>query len=424
MESARKEAEKLGAFIAAGTSPYHAVREAERILTGNGFTELKEDGRFTIEAGKSYFIQRGESALIAFRVPKAGWKGLSIIASHTDSPAFRIKTNPEIQKGPYTVLNTEGYGGMLMAPWFDRPLSVSGRVAVNTDHGIEVKLYDSGRDLLMIPSLAIHMDRKANEGIHYSAQNDLQPLYALSSSNADFLAMVADELGIDKERILGADLGLYARDGISFWGHKEEFFSAPRIDNLSSVWASVEAIISAEGNEYMPMIALFDNEETGSGTRCGALSDFLPSAVSRICHALSIDREKELMVRASSFMLSSDNGHALHPNHAEKADPTNRPYPNGGVLIKYSAAQKYMTDSYSGAYVKKLCIDNGIPFQVFHNHSDIPGGSTLGNLSSEAFSVIGADVGMAQLAMHSPYESAGTEDPMNMLRLFRVFLGR
>ena len=174
----------------------------------------------------------------------------------------------------------------------------------------------------------------------------------------------------------------------------------------------------------MPMIALFDNEETGSGTRCGALSDFLPSAVSRICHALSIDREKELMVRASSFMLSSDNGHAVHPNHAEKADPTNRPYPNGGVLIKYSAAQKYMTDSYSGAYVKKLCLDNGIPFQVFHNHSDIPGGSTLGNLSSEAFSVIGADVGMAQLAMHSPYESAGTEDPMNMLRLFRVFLGR
>ena len=331
MESARKEAEKLGAFIAAGTSPYHAVREAERILTGNGFIELKEDGRFAIEAGKSYFIQRGESALIAFRVPKAGWKGLSIIASHTDSPAFRIKTNPEIQKGPYTVLNTEGYGGMLMAPWFDRPLSVSGRVAVNTDHGIEVKLYDSERDLLMIPSLAIHMDRKANEGIHYSAQNDLLPLYALSSSNADFLAMVADELGIDKERIL---------------------------------------------------------------------------------------------VRASSFMLSSDNGHALHPNHAEKADPTNRPYPNGGVLIKYSAAQKYMTDSYSGAYVKKLCIDNGIPFQVFHNHSDIPGGSTLGNLSSEAFSVIGADVGMAQLAMHSPYESAGTEDPMNMLRLFRAFLGR
>lgn len=424
MESSRKAAERLGAFIAKGTSPYHAVKEAERMLLEAGFINLDEKEQFRIEKGRSYYIVRGESALIAFRVPSSPLKGLSIIASHTDSPAFRIKTEPQIAKGNYIVLNTEGYGGMLMAPWFDRPLSVSGRVAIDAGKGIEVKLYDAGRDLLMIPSLAIHMDRKANEGIHYSTQNDLLPLYALSSSNADFMEMVADDLGVGKESILGYDLGLYAREGISFWGHDGEFFSAPRIDNLSSVWASVEAIASSEGNDFMPMAVLFDNEETGSGTRCGALSDFLPATVSRAANALSLTKEEEMMIRASSFMLSSDNGHAVHPNHPEKADPTNRPFPSGGVLIKYSAAQKYMTDSISGAYVKKLCLDNGIPFQIFHNNSDIPGGSTLGNLSSEAFSISGADVGMAQLAMHSPYESAGTEDPESMLRLFRAFFRR
>ena len=424
MESSRKAAERLGAFIAKGTSPYHAVKEAEMMLLAKGFIRLDEKEQFCIERGRSYYIIRGGSALIAFHVPSSVWKGLSIVASHTDSPAFRIKANPEIAKGDYTVLNTEGYGGMLMAPWFDRPLSVSGRVAVDTGRSIKAKLYDAERDLLMIPSLAIHMDRKANEGIHYSAQNDLLPIYALSHGNADFLKMVADDLGIEKESILGFDLGLYARDGISFWGHRGEFFSAPRIDNLSSVWASIEAIGESECDEYMPMAVLFDNEETGSGTRCGALSDFLPSVFSRLASALSLTKEEEMMIRSSSFMLSSDNGHAVHPNHAEKADPTNRPYPNGGVLIKYSAAQKYMTDSISGAYVKKLCRDNGIPFQVFHNNSDIPGGSTLGNLSSQAFSINGADVGMAQLAMHSPFESAGTEDPESMLRLFKAFFRR
>ncbi len=424
MEKREKAAERLGAFIERSTSPFHVVRNVEKMLECQGFIRLDEKERFNLEKGRSYFVERGGTALIAFRIPEKAFRGLSIIASHTDSPSFRIKNDPDISKGPYTVLNTEGYGGMLMAPWFDRPLSIAGRVVVSIDGKIETRIYEAGRDLLLIPSLAIHMDRKANEGIHYSAQKDLLPLFSLTKENESFSSMLGDELGVRADDILGYDLNLYARDRISFWGRHGEFFSAPRIDNLSSVWASAEAIAETEGSEYMPLIALFDNEETGSGTRCGALSDFLPVVVSRIASSLSMNREEELMMIASSFMLSSDNGHAVHPNYMEKADPTNHPQLNGGVLIKYSAAQKYMTDSESGAFVKSLCLEEGIPFQVFHNHSDIPGGSTLGNLSAESFSVHGADVGLAQLAMHSPYESAGTDDPESILRLFKAFLRR
>ena len=419
MESSRKAAERLGAFIAKGTSPYHAVKEAERMLLGAGFINLDEKEQFSIEKGRSYYIIRGGSALIAFRVPSSPLKGLSIIASHTDSPAFRIKTEPQIAKGNYIVLNTEGYGGMLMAPWFDRPLSVSGRVAIDAGEGIEVRLYDAGRDLLMIPSLAIHMDRKANEGIALSIQKDMMPLFSEGTGKGSLMRLIEKETGITG--ILGDDLYVYSASEPAIWGADGEFFSAPRIDDLMCAWGAVSALSEAAEPSSIAMAALFSSEETGSGSVSGALSDFLPSVMSRLMDSLGMDSEDKAIAISSSFMLSADNGHAVHPAHLDKADPESHPVLNGGVLLKYSAQNKYMTDGETGAYVKMLCQDSGIPFQIFHNHSDIPGGSTLGNLAVEKVSVRGADIGVAQLAMHSPYETAGVRDADHLLRLFSAF---
>lgn len=417
-------AEKLIDFINKTPSPYHAVRNAEEMLLRKGFTRLSETEKFNIKRGRSYFVERNGSALIAFRIPEEA-SAFSIIAVHTDSPVLRLKANPENATAACcTTLNTEAYGGMLEKPWFDRPLSIAGRIFARTGNDIEERLVDIDRDLLMIPSLAIHMDRKANEEGLRSVQKEMLPIFAEGTDKGRLNRLIAESLAIDEDTIIDSDLIVYCRERGTLWGYSNEFFSAPRIDDLGCVFAATAAIAETEGEKYIPMAVLFDNEEIGSSTRQGALSDFLPSVMRRIMMNLGMDLEEMMIAQARSFMLSADNGHAVHPNYAEKADITNHPRLNGGVLLKYSGNMKYSTDGRSGSLVRKLMEDNSIPYQVFSNNSDIPGGSTLGNLSAESISIETADVGMAQLAMHSPYETAGARDPEYLLSLFKAFLAR
>ncbi len=420
----REYTESLISFIGKSPSSFHAVRNLEEELTDNGFIALDEKRRWSIERGKSYFVTRNGSALIAFRIPEGKPEGFSIIASHTDSPSFKVKVNPEIvSSGLYTTLNAEGYGGMLIAPWFDRPLSIAGRVFIRNGNGYESRLVDFARPFVMIPSLAIHMDRKVNEGHGYSIQKELTPLFAEGIEKGRFMRALAEAAGTDEKNLLEYDLHLYPRMDGTIWGLDNEFFSAPKIDDLMCAYSSIQGLINAKNGKNISIAALFDNEETGSGTKQGALSDFMKSAIKRICLSLGINEEEKAMLLASSHLISADNCHALHPCYAEKCDVTNKPRVNGGVAIKFSAAQKYTTDAESASFLRCLLEDNGIPYQYFVNNSDIPGGSTLGNLSQQEVSIPSVDIGAAQLAMHSPYETAGVKDVKPLIDLGKVFFG-
>lgn len=413
------------AFIEKSPSPFHETANLAAELKAKGFEELSEKRRYELKAGGRYFVIRNSTALIAFSIPKGKAKGYSIVSAHTDSPCFKLKPNPEITaSGLYTTLNVEVYGGMLISPWFDRPLSIAGRAFVSRGGEVKEELVDFDEDLVSIPSLAIHLNREANKGICWKVQKELLPLFADGTEDGSFITLLSERLSCSKEDILDYDLFLYNRTRPSIWGKDQVFFSAPKIDDLGCAASAAFALEEAEAGDYISMAALFDNEEVGSGTAQGALSDFLKSTIDRISFAMGYDEEERYMMESSSFMLSADNGHAVHPNYREVADPVNHPRLNGGVLIKYSANQKYTTDAKSGAYVKQLCAKAGVPYQVFVNNSDVIGGSTLGNLSSQKVSIKTADVGIAQLAMHSPYECAGTKDTTALISLFRTFLSR
>ncbi len=408
-------------FIKECPSCFHVVRSLEEKLKKNGFIHLQENQSWQLRKGASYYVTRNQSSLIAFRLPQSNLKGFHLIASHSDSPVFRLKEDGEMKVGDsYVKLNVEKYGGMLMAPWFDRPLSLAGRVAVDCGNAIESRLVNIDRDLLMIPSLAIHMNRKANEGYSYNPQVDLLPLYGGKEAAGSLKKLIAEEADCSPENILASDLYLYNRVAGSIWGAEEEFFSSGRLDDLECVYGSLQGFLKSENKEFASMFCVFDNEETGSGTRQGAASGFLRDVMERIAKLLYNQVNFSALV-ANSFMLSADNAHSLHPNQPEKSDPTHRPVMNGGVVLKYSANQKYTTDSVSGAVVTKLCKDHHIPLQLFFNRSDMPGGSTLGNISSSQVAIPTADIGLAQLAMHSPYETAGVKDLAYMIRLAEVF---
>ena len=413
-------------FVRKSPSPFHVVDNMKKELDDNGFIALDERKRFNLEKGRSYYVSRNNTALIAFRVPEGDFDAMSILSAHTDSPTFKLKSNPEItSSGLYTTLNVEKYGGMLMAPWFDRPLSIAGRAFVENDNGdVEEVLVDFDEDLVEIVNLAIHMNRDANNGHSYKVQKELLPIFAEGIEKGRFMSYLAKLLGVAEEKVVDYDLFLYNRMPGSVWGFEKRFFSSPKIDDLGCAWSALKSLEHTKKADTLSMIALFDNEETGSGTKQGALSDFLPKVIERIFAGFNIDEEKRQMIEASSYMLSADNGHAAHPNYMEVTDPANKPRMNGGIILKYSANQKYTTDGESGALVRSLCRKNDIPLQVFVNNSDIQGGSTLGNLSAQKISLKTADVGISQLAMHSPYETAGVDDTYHLIRLFDAFLAR
>lgn len=427
MKEYQKYAKEMLEFIEKSPTCFHAVANLKAELENKGFCELRENESWEVNPGAGYFVTRNDSSLIAFRVPECGQRGFHIIASHSDSPTFKVKESPEMTvENTYVKLNTEKYGGMILSTWLDRALSVAGRIVVKTKEGVETKLVNVDKDLLVIPNVAIHMNRDANKGVEFNPQVDMLPLYAdmgESKKKASLLKRVAKAAGVKQDDILGHDLFLYTREKGRIVGENGEFVMSPRLDDLQCVFASSKAFVESVATEYINVCAVFDNEEVGSGTKQGADSTFLEDTLWRIGEALGLTRGEYLQMVAGSFLISADNAHAVHPNHPEKADPTNRPYLNRGIVIKYHGSQKYATDAVSSAKMKQICEDAKVPFQTYANRSDILGGSTLGNISTAHVSVSSVDIGLPQLSMHSAVETAGVKDTTYAVEAFRVFYG-
>lgn len=412
-----REMEDFLHFLNHSPSRYHAVANLCGELEAAGYTRLSEGETQSLAPGGKYFVTRGGSSLLAFRIPRADFTGFMISASHSDSPTFRIKENAELN-GPegYVRLNTERYGGMLCAPWLDRPLTVAGRALVKCGDAIEARLVYVDRDLLMIPNLAIHMNRKANEGFAYDPKCDMVPLMGMNLEKGAFRAIVARTAGCKPEDVLGTDLYLCQRQKAVVWGAEDQFISAQGLDDLQCAWGCFRGFLAAEDSASVPLYVLMDNEEIGSGTKQGAGGTFLIDWIERICAGVGRER---LSAVANSFLVSADNTHAVHPNHPEYADPTHRPAMNGGVVLKQGI--RYTTDGVSQAIFAALCEKAGVPVQRFANRSDLPGGGTLGLIATAHVSVHAVDIGLAQLAMHSCFETAGAQDTDHLIRAMTAF---
>ena len=404
----------LKSFLDGAKSVYHAVAQLKDRLEGEGYQYLSESAPWDVEAGGKYFLTRGGTALIAFRVPEDTPVGFMMSASHSDRPTFKLKENGELT-GTYTRLATEKYGGMLMAPWLDRPLSLAGRVLVETEDGVESRLVDIDRDLLLIPNVAIHMNRKANDGYCFNPAVDTLPLLG-GKDAAGKLQTLLEEAADGK--VLGHDLYLYVRQKASIWGLEEEFISSAALDDLECVWCCAEGFLNAEESSSVPVLCVFDSEEVGSSSLQGAASDLLENTLERLCRVMGWDKSQML---SQSFMVSADNAHSIHPNHPELADPNNAPVMNRGVVVKFNANQRYTTDGMSAAVFRKVCLKAEVPVQTYCNRADMPGGSTLGNISLSHVSVPSVDVGLAQLAMHSCYETAGVRDAEYLADAMQAF---
>lgn len=407
-------------FISKSPSVFHVVRHIKTALLYAGFTEIREEDSWQIKRGGKYVVTRNGSALIAFSIPEDGGNAFKITAAHCDSPTFKIKENPEMRDGKYTRLNVEGYGGMIMSTWLDRPLSAAGRLFVKNNGQIISKLVSLDHPTLLIPSVAIHMDRTVNSGHAWNIQNDLLPLYSTDGS-ADFMETLAQAAKVKAADILGHDIFLYSCSPGILWGPQHEFISSPRLDDLQCAFATFRGFTNGKKQKDISVYALFDNEEVGSGTAQGAGSTFLTNTISRLALSLGRSYDEIQAMLAKSFMISADNGHAVHPNHGEYADPVNAPVLNGGIIIKFNASQKYSTDGYSAAVFRDLCLKADVPIQTYTNRSDIPGGSTLGNISNTKVAVPTVDIGLPQLAMHSSYETAGAKDTEYLVKAVSYF---
>jgi len=393
----------LKTFLDKAHSVYHAVAALRAMLEEAGYSRLQETDAWQLVPGGKYYLTRGGSALIAFRIPEGTPKGFLLSASHADRPSFKVKENGELT-GKYTRLATEKYGGMLISTWLDRPLSIAGRVLVETENGVQSRLVDIDRDLLLIPNVAIHMNRKANEGFAWNPAVDTLPLLGGENIKGRLAAILEGAAG---GTILGHDLYLYVRQPASIWGVEEEYISAQALDDLACAWGCTQGFLSAAAGQSVPVLCVFDNEEVGSQSSQGADSRLLESTLERICRACGWEAG---LLLPRSFMVSADNAHAIHPNHPEYADATNAPVVNGGVVIKFNANLRYATDGLSAALFRKVCKQAGVPVQTFYNRADLPGGSTLGNLSLSHVAVPTVDIGLPQLAMHSCYETMGIRD--------------
>lgn len=419
---ALEHVQELFDFIQQSPSCFHVIENVKKQLTEQGFEELCENKNWQIKEGGKYFVTRNLSSVIAFKVPTKNFKCFHIVASHSDSPTFKIKDHPEqVVKGKYVQLNTERYGGMIYSTWFDRPLSIAGRALVKTETGVATKLLNIDRDLLVIPNLAVHMDRTVNDGMKYNPQVNLLPLYGDAASKDTFNKLVAEACGTAEENIISTDLFLYNRTAPTVWGAHNEYMSCAKLDDLECAFSSLKAFLKGENSQSVSVCAIFDNEEVGSSTKQGANSTFMYDVLHRINENLGRTEEQYHTAVASSFMLSADNAHALHPNHPAISDPTNPVYLNEGIVIKHNANQKYTTDAVSSAIFQKMCEEKNVPYQHFVNRSDVAGGSTLGNIANTHVSLNTVDIGMAQLAMHSSYETAGVLDLDYMIAGMEAF---
>jgi len=414
--------EKMLKFISESPTCFHTVANLSTMLSEAGFTEINEDEIYELKKGGNYFVTRNDSSILAVKIPKGQIEGYHITAAHSDSPCFKIKENAEMMvEDQYIKLNVEKYGGMIDSTWFDRPLSVAGRIVAKVDEQWVTKLVNVDDDLLIIPNLAIHMNRDINKGIEYNAQTDIAPLFSMGNEKGKFMDLIAGEAGIAAADILGYDLFTYPRTKGGFLGADDELIYSPRLDDLECAYACMEGLIESQPESFINICVIFDNEEIGSGTKQGADSTFLEDNLYRIERALFGDTDDLSRKLAKSFLISADNAHGVHPNRPEKADPTNRPYLNGGIVIKFHGSQKYATDAYSAARMKDWCRRAEVPFQTFHNRSDMAGGSTLGNISTAHVSIDSVDVGLAQLSMHSACETAGTKDTYYLIEAVKKF---
>ena len=409
-----KRTEKLLAFLNASPSVYHAAANIENELKNAGYTRLSETEKWELIPGGKYYLTRGGSAVLAFRIPAGEPKGFMMSASHSDRPTFKVKENGELG-GTYTRLATERYGGMIISTWLDRPLSIAGRVLGETENGIESKLVNIDRDLLLMPNVAIHMNRQINDGYKWNPAVDTNCLLGGKAAAGKLNALLEEQAG---GKVLGHDLYLYVRQKAAVWGIEDEYICAPALDDLECAWSCTQGFLQAQESTAIPVLCVFDSEEVGSNSVQGAASMLLQSTLERICAALNLETAQLL---ASSFMISADNAHAVHPNHPELADAANAPVLGGGVVLKFNASQRYTTDGISAAVLRSVCKKAGVPVQTFYNRADMPGGSTLGHISLTHVSVPTADIGLAQLAMHSACESAAVSDAMALEKAMEVY---
>lgn len=415
-------------FISNSPTAYHAVASAEAVLLENGFEKLTETACWALRKGGRYFVTRNGSSILAFVIPEDEKVdgGYRVVSAHTDSPAFKLKDIYGRSADGYDKLNVEKYGGMICSSWMDRPLSIAGRVLLQTEDGVRVQRVDFKEPVAIIPNVAIHMDRSANDGKSYNAQVDMLPLMGLKNDNEGFKNQLEEMVGVSGDDILSHDLYLYAQEKGYIWGKQDEMLSAPRLDDLACVYGALVAFVQSIGDSKhsIPLFAAFDNEEVGSQTLQGAASSFLADTLERIEYFLGNDGkdvEAKHSRNASSLMLSADNAHAVHPNHPEYADAQNRPVIGGGVVLKFNAQQRYATDGVGAALLRRIAGAVGIKLQSYANRSDMPGGSTLGNIASTRVPLRTVDIGLPQLAMHSAFETMGTADLIDYVTLCSAF---
>ena len=411
---------RLFDFIAACPTAYHTVAHVGQVLDAAGYTGLCESADWELKPGKGYYVTRNGSSLIAFRLPEGMPAGYMMAAAHCDSPAFKIKENDTLADGGYMRLSTEKYGGMLCASWLDRPLAIAGRALVRTECGVESRLVNLDGPQALIPNVAIHMNRKANDGTAYNAAVDMLPLYGLADAPA-LRARVAAAAGAAETDLLATDLFLYnPQPGVAWNG----LISAPRLDDLQCAFAALTAFMQAKPGCSVPVLCLFDNEEVGSQTKQGAASTFLADVLERIGMCCGLDGQARRRLIAESFLVSCDNAHAVHPNHPEYADKNHTARMNAGIVLKYNANQRYTTDAVSAAIFRLACAAAQVPVQMYANRADMAGGSTLGNIANTQVSLNTVDVGLAQLAMHSAFETAGAADTDFLVRALTVVFER
>lgn len=425
--------ESLLQFMDASVCNFLAVDTIKQMLSKNGYVEKRIEQPLQCQPGDKFFVTKNDSAIFAIKIGSRpiSETGFKIITAHSDSPCFRIKPHPEMLSGDRLVrLNTEVYGGPILYTWFDRPLSLAGRVILRGESALKpvTRLLKIDEPILMIPHLAIHFNRSVNEGNALSKQKDMLPILTRISeslsANGLLVNYIAKSLNVAVDEILDFDLFLYNTQPATLTGLNKEFVMSGRLDDLSMAHAAITAIIEATDDEATCISAIFDNEETGSGTKQGAHSPVLSNLLRRIAECQGVNYDGFCQAVGRSFMISADNAHAFHPNYAEKYDPTNHPALGGGPVIKINANCKYMTDAHSAAIFKSLCDEAGAPCQYFVNHSDVAGGSTLGNIFTGQLDIEGVDVGNPLLAMHSACETGSTDDHINMIRAFKQFFAQ
>mgnify|MGYP004628055011 FL=1 len=411
--------ENLLAFIKNSPSAFHSILSIVKVLNREGFIRLDENENFNLTNGSKYYVIRNDSSIIAFKIgEELDNYAFNIVASHSDCPSFKIKQIEQL-KGEYNRLNVEGYGGMLCATWFDRPLNIAGRVIVKENNKLVSKFVNFNRNVASIPSVAIHFNRQANDNATYSLATDMFP--TISLNNKPFKEILANELNVNADSILQHDLYLINHQDGYFWGLDDEYISSPKLDDLQCAYTTLLGFIKSNNKHNISVYCCFDNEEVGSTTRQGANSNFLDTILNRINTALNKNSEDFYRALANSFMISADNAHAVHPNRQEFTDSENKVYMNKGIVIKFNASQSYTSDSLSSSIFTKICENVNVPVQYFSNKSGIRGGSTLGNISNSHVSILSVDIGLAQLAMHSACETSGTIDNEYMVSAIKEF---